>query len=253
MRTLITWIVALSLWAYAHIAVAGIWDFFIDEGVHLVVSDPYVEMRTGPGRGFPIFHVIEKGEKLHLFKKRTDWFKTETANGVVGWVKRDHLTKTLGLGGEEVTFTSPGQQDFIDRRLEFGFLGGDFDGAESLTTYVAYHLTSNISAELKYTQTFSPIANNKLRAFNMVHTPFPSWRISPFVTVGRGKIDISPSSSLVQSEERQNSLYTVGGGAFIYISRRFLGRIEYNKHTLLTQRAANDEIEEWKAGFSVFF
>ena len=253
MRTLNTWVIALSLWAFPHIAMAGIWDYFKKDGVHLVVTEPFIEMRTGPGRGFPVFHSIEKGETLHLFKKRTDWFKAKTQKGIVGWVKRDDLAKTLGPNGETVAFLAPGREDYVDRRYEFGVLYGDFEGTTALTTYASYHLTPNISAELKQTKTFSSIANNTLRAFNMVHKPFPNWRISPFVTLGRGELEISPNASLVQSEERKNSLYTVGGGAFVYISRRFLARIEYNKHTLLTKREANEEVEEWKAGFGVFF
>ena len=33
-----------------------------DEYRTVTVADPYLEMRTGPGRGYPIFHVIERGE-----------------------------------------------------------------------------------------------------------------------------------------------------------------------------------------------
>lgn len=253
MTKIITWVLALCFSTFTHVVYAGFWDFFKDEGVELVVIDPFIEMRTGPGRGYPVFHSIEKGEKLHIFKKRTDWFKVTTESGVKGWVKREDLRFTLGLQGQPVAFINPGRQDFIDRRWEFGVLGGDFQGADSLTTYGGFHLTRNIAAEVKHTQTFSPIANNTLTAVNAVHKPFPTWRISPFFTIGAGEITISPSSTLVQSEDRQNPVYTVGGGAFVYISRRFLMRIEYNNHTLLTKRAANEEVEEWKAGFSVFF
>lgn len=248
-----TCVVIFCLCLTAQTANAGFWDWFKDDGVHLVVVDPYVEMRTGPGRGYPVFHVIEKGESLHLFKKRTDWFKTETEDGVKGWVKRADLVKTLGPDGSPVDFSAPGRQDFVDRRWEFGALGGQFETADSLTTYIAFHLTPNISTEARYTQTFSEIANNKMWSVNAVHKPFPNWRISPFFTLGAGEIDISPSSTLVQSEDRQNPTYTVGAGTFVYVSRRFLFRLEYNNHTLLTKRPENEEVEEWKAGFSVFF
>ncbi|WP_245929298.1 SH3 domain-containing protein [Agarilytica rhodophyticola] len=246
-------VVISCLCCLAPVAQAGIWDFFVDEGLHLVVSDPYVEMRTGPGRGYPVFHVIEKGQTLHLFKKRTDWYKAETKDGVKGWIKRSELSKTLGPDGSEVDFSAPNWQDYVDRRWEFGVLGGNFESSDALTTYLGFNLTQNISAELKYTQTFSSVSNNKLLSINAVHKPFPSWKISPFFTLGAGEIKISPSSSLVRSEERENPVYTVGGGTFVYISRRFLFRLEYNNHTLLTKREDNEEVEEWKAGFSVFF
>lgn len=245
---------ALALFCcFISVSHAGVLDFFKKEGVHLVVIDPFVEMHTGPGRGFPVFHVIEKGEKLHLFKRKNDWFKTRTEDGVVGWVKREELIKTLGPDGSEIDFSAPNWQDYVDRRWEFGVLGGNFAEAEALTTYIGFHLTQNISTELKYTQTFSSIGNNKLLSINAVHKPFPSWRISPFFLLGTGEIDISPNSTLVQSEDRENPVLTVGGGALIYVSRRFLLRLEFNNHTLLTKREENEEVDEWKAGFSVFF
>jgi len=245
--------VVLCLLCFVKASHAGIWDFWKDEGLDLVVVDPFVDMRTGPGRGYPVLHVIEKGESLHLFKRRTDWFKTKTEDGIIGWVKRSDLAKTLGPDGGEVDFSAPGWEDYVDRRLEFGVLGGDFEGTDSLTTYLGFHLNQHISAELRFTQTFSSIANNKLLSINAVHKPFPSWKISPFFTIGTGEIEISPSSSLVQPETRENPVYTVGGGAFIYVSRRFLVRLEFNNHTLLTKREENEEVDEWKAGFSVFF
>lgn len=237
----------------AHNSHAGIRDFFTDDGVDLVVADPFVNMHTGPGRGFPVFHVIEKGETLHIFKQRTDWYKVETPDGIKGWIKREDLQKTLGPDGSEVDFSAPNWEDYVDRRFEFGFLGGELEGSDALTTYLAFHLTQHISTELKYTQTFSSVANNKLISINALHKPFPSWKISPFFTLGTGEIDIAPSSTLVQTENRENPVYTVGAGTLLYVSRRFLVRLEYNKHTLLTKREENEEVEEWKAGFSVFF
>lgn len=248
-----TWLIAFVTLCYAQFADAGFWDFFKRDGVQLVTTVPYVNMRTGPGRGFPVFHSLEKGEQFRVYKRRTDWFKVESSDGVKGWVHRSDLIETEGTQGEEVAFAAIGREDYINRRLEFGILSGDFGGTESMTTYLGFHLTQNISFELKRTETFSPVANNKLTALHAVHRPFPTWRVSPFFTLGTGEIEISPSSSLVQPEERTNPVYTVGGGTFVYLSRRFLGRLEYNNHTLITSRNVNEEVEEWKLGFSVFF
>ena len=35
-------------------------------------------------------------------------------------------------------------------------------------------------------------------------------------------------------------------------SKRFIFRVEYKHHTVLTSRDDNEEIDEWIAGFSVF-
>lgn len=224
-----------------------------DKSVEVVVTDAYAEMHTGPGRGYPVFHTVEKGETIRILKQRTDWYKVETADGKVGWVWRAEFSNTLGKAGELVDLSAPGREQFDERRWELGVGGGSFSGARAMNTYVGFHLTHNIATELRFTEAFGSFSNSKMVTLNAVHQPFPEWRVSPFFTLGTGGILISPSSDIVQTEDRENGVLTVGGGFIFYASRSFLFRVEYNDHTLLTKREYNEEVDEWKAGFSVFF
>ena len=224
-----------------------------DKGVEVTIIDPYVEMHTGPGRGYPIIHVAEKGETIVLLKKRTDWYKARTNKGRQGWIKRDELHATLGPDGPEIAFVLPGREEYLQRTWELGVLGGDFAGARGLSTYLGYHMTENLALEMKLTQAFGSFSNSKLASLNLTHQPYPNWYISPFFTMGAGMIQIAPSSDLVQAEDREDPMLTVGGGMLIYVSRSFLLRLEYNDHKILTTRENNEEVEEWKAGISVFF
>jgi len=224
-----------------------------EKGVKVVVTDAFAEVHTGPGRGYPIFHTIEKGEEIRILKRRTDWYKIQTDDGKKGWVARDEFTNTLGLQGERIDLSPPGREAFDERRWELGFGGGNFSGARGLNTYFGYHMTRNLAAELRFTQAFGSFSDSKMLTLNAVHTAFPDWRVSPFFTLGTGAILISPSSDIVQGENRENGVLTVGGGFTFYLNRSFLVRIEYNDHTLVTKRESYDEVDEWKAGFSIFF
>lgn len=241
------------LWIMLCISFLSAPGFAKDKGVDVVVTDAYAEMHTGPGHSHPIFHVVEKGETLHITKRYTDWYKARTLKGKVGWVHRDELRDTLGLQGEEIVFNEADREAYRDRTWELGVGGGSFSGSRSLSTYLGLHMTRNLSTELRYTQAFGSFSNSKLLALNILHEPFPDWKVSPFFTLGSGVIRINPSSDIVQTEERDNSVLTVGGGFLFYVSRSFLFRVEYNDHTLLTERESNEEVDEWKAGFSVFF
>lgn len=233
---------------------AGAFDLFKNETFEVTITDAYVEMHTGPSRGFPITHVAEKGETITLLKKRTDWYKARTRKGITGWIYRDELHATLGgPEGPALTFSRPGREEYYYRKGELGVLGGSFEGARALTTYAGYHFTPNVSTELKITQAFGSFSNSKMASLNVVHQAFPNWYASPFFTLGAGMIHISPSSDLVQVEDREDPVLTVGAGVFVYLSRSFLLRVEYNDHKVLTTRENNEEVEEWKAGFSVFF
>ena len=52
----------------------------------VTVAEPYLEMHTGPGRGYPVFNVVERGDEVELLKRRTEWFKVRDARGREGWV-----------------------------------------------------------------------------------------------------------------------------------------------------------------------
>src|SRR5258708_2467453 len=66
----------------------------------LVVTDPYLEMHSGPGRGFPVVYVIGRDELLTVLYSRTDWFKVRAPHGEEGWVRRADLARTLLESGE---------------------------------------------------------------------------------------------------------------------------------------------------------
>ena len=87
---------------------------------------------------------------------------------------------------------------------------------------------------------------------SIVMSPFPEWRVSPFFQIGTGMINVSPQTTIVQSDDRTDEIVHVGAGADIYISKRFIFRAEYKRHTVLTSRDDNEEIDEWTAGFSFF-
>ena len=65
----------------------------------VVITDPYIEMHTGPGQGYPIFNVEDRGETIEVIKRHTDWFKVSTEKGKRGWVAAEQLARTLQTDG----------------------------------------------------------------------------------------------------------------------------------------------------------
>ena len=87
---------------------------------------------------------------------------------------------------------------------------------------------------------------------NVVMYPFPEWRVSPYFTIGTGIIHTEPQTTVIQAEDRTDEVVNAGLGANIYLTRRFVMNFEYRRHTVLSSRDDNQEINEWKTGFSVF-
>jgi len=221
--------------------------------VEVVVAGPYLEMHTGPGRGYPVFHVVDRGDTITVVKRRTDWFKVRTAKGKQGWVKRAEMEQTLSPEGEQTYFSEAGFGDFSRRRWEAGVMVGDFEGADEITAYAGYAMTPNLSIELSVSQVFGSFSDAVTGSVSILAQPFPEWRISPFFSLGTGVIYTDPNVTLVDELDRTEQIASVGVGVRMYLTRRFIFRAEYKNHVIFQDTNDNQEINEWKAGFAFFF
>lgn len=219
------------------------------------ILEAYIDIRTGPGRGYPVFYVAEKGEWVEILKRKTEWFKVRTEREKEGWIHRDQIEKTISTRGEPVVFRDPTLASFSERRWELGYLAGDLEGADVISGYASWHFTENLSTEFQFAEASGSFSDSRYITLNIVNQPFPTWRYSPFVSLGFGRINIDPTTVLVQAQDdaRSDEMLNVGAGVRVYLTRRFLLRAEYKNYVILTNRNDNQEIEEWKAGFAVFF
>lgn len=239
------WLVMLCLGVAAASAIAA--------PVAVEVADPFIELHTGPGEDYPIFHVVERGAEVEILRRRTDWFQVRARGDRTGWVHLGQMEQTLGPDGQPTRFTTPGVADYLQRRWELGFLGGDFGGASLISVYGARALTGNLSLELGLGQALGDYSSTWIARVALQHQPFPEWRVSPFFQLGAGIVRVEPSATLVQTVDREDEFAQVGVGARMYLSKKFFLRAEYNNYLILTTRDDNEDIDEWKLGFGFFF
>lgn len=219
----------------------------------VTVKAPYIDLRTFAGRGYPIFHVIEREDKVLIHKSRHDWFKVETLNGKVGWVARNDLSNTVNGDNVPLNFRNDGWQDHTEYPAEMGIYAGTIEGTIAYSAFVSYSFTPHIAADIKYTQAFGNFSNLKVASLGISHQPFPFWRLSPFFRIGSGVIQTNPNTVLVETEDREDPIISVGGGLIFHATSHLVLRVEYDNHRILTTRNVNEEVEEWKAGFGVLF
>lgn len=217
------------------------------------IADPYIEMHTGPGRGFPIFHVAERGETIEVTTRRTDWFKVRTEGGKQGWVSAAQLSETLQPDGSPTEIRDPDRADYVARRRELGFMLGDFDGANIMTLYGAWLFSDNMSLELRTSAITGDFSSGWMLNANLLHQPFPRWYVSPYFALGTGLLRIEPKATLVEAEDRTDQEAHVSFGLRSHLGRRFLLRAEYTSYVVFTERDNNEEPNAWTLGFSFFF
>lgn len=225
-----------------------------DEAADMVlVADPYLELRTGPGRSYPIFYVAERGEWIEILKRHTDWFKVRTSRDKQGWVTRGQMENTLTDAGARKTFRDVLLYDYLQRRMEFGFSVGRFDNDPMITARLGYRMHDNFLAELAFSQIAGDFSSTTLIYGAIVSQPFPEWRASPFFTIGMGRFKNTPKATLVSAIETEADLANAGLGMRYYLTRRFILRADYKQHIALISHDRTDSYQEWSMGISFFF
>jgi hypothetical protein len=219
----------------------------------VVVQDPYLEFHSGPGRGYPVFHVVDRGDEVELVRRRTDWIKVRTARGREGWVHRAQLERTLTPQGDAVRLPGPSPESRTGHRWETGLVTGDFGGANLVSVTASYALTRSLHARLDVSHLLGDYSNGWLATAGLLHPFNPDWRITPFVSLGGGMVHISPNATVVVPGDRTDPTAYAGLGLRGYLTNRFLLQGEYRKFVVLTSRDDNEEIDEWTVGFTYFF
>ena len=224
-----------------------------DDYPRVQVVDPYLEMQTGAGSGYPIYHVVERGEWVQILKRKTEWFKVRTDKGREGWVRREQMEQTLTPAGTALELPDVAEGDFVRRHWEIGISTGDFSGATIISAWSGYGFTRNLSVELSASHVLGSYSSSIMGNVALLAHPFPEWRFSPYFTLGTGVIQTTPKTSLVQTQDRTNNTSHVGLGLRVYLAKRFTLRFDYKSLVIFSSQDDNQEINVWQIGFSAFY
>jgi len=223
------------------------------EYLQLFVAEPYLELHTGPGRGYPVFHAVPRDASVDVLFRRTDWFKVRTEHGVEGWASQADMLKTVLADGSPFKFEVGNQAGFSSHRFELGVFAGEYGGANLLSAYWSVSLNPQMAVEAAAGQFLGRFSNGETGDLGFAHVISPDTRWSPFLTLGVGVVHIEPKATLVAPANRTEQTAYVGGGIRYYLTRRFFMRAEYKAHFIFTKRNANEEADEWKLGFGFFY
>jgi hypothetical protein len=227
-----------------------------DSGYLVTIADPFIELHTGPSAGYPIFHVVDRGQRVRIIRQKTNWFRLETSDGVSGWASREQMRQTLLPSGEQFKLVELDESDFEKRKWVLGFSGGEFESAPAFTFFGGYSFTENLAAEVHIGQSVGSDSSSRFIKGNLLLQPLADLSWSPYLTLGFGRIEITPSSILIAPRDEVNNFAQAGIGIQRFISRSFLFRFEINEYVIFSSdstRNDNEVVDEWKLGFAVFY
>lgn len=225
--------------------------------MRLTVIDPYAEVRTGPGRGYPVFYAIEEGETIDVITRRPGWFEVRAASGQTGWTSTAELSRTMQASGEPADLPTVSYGDYLSRSWRSGlktgqFVKGELDGIDMFSATGGYRVFSWFGVELELGKVFGNDVRGRFYGFNALVEPFTRWRVSPFITYGTGKLNIDSQPKLVPLTIEESDFDTYSFGVNYYIGRNFLVKGVYRWYTVDTD-INTERVEAWNIGFNAFY
>lgn len=217
------------------------------------VTDPYLEFRTGPGRGYPIHYVAAREEWVTISMRHTDWYKVTAANGREGWVHRRQLQSTLTEFGGTKAFRDIVVDDYLSRKVEFGAAWGRFKNEPMLKLFTSYKLHESIAVEATVGQVQGIFSGTDFWHLNLQMEPWSDRRLSPFAAIGFGRFKNIPNESLVGALPTNANLAGGQVGVRWYLTERFVVRADYSIYTAFVADTRSLEYRAITAGLSFFF
>lgn len=225
--------------------------------VEVAVMDTFAEVRTGPGRGYPVIHTVEQGERIELITQRPGWYEIQSVSGHKGWTSAREISRTIQATGEPADLPNVGYGDYINRRWWTGFSGGrflsgDFDSFDVITLVAGYRFNQWISGGLEHGRAYGSDTTGRQYGGIFIVEPFSSWRLSPTVSLGVGRLALDNQPRQVTFDAADANYYSVGFGAAYYLGRRFVAKAE-GRYYYAEADENSDNMFSLDFGFTTFF
>lgn len=216
-------------------------------GNEYVVVAEFVEMHTGPAEGFPIFHASEKGEILHVFKRKNQWFQVEDKEGRKGWVEGDHLAQRLfGAKNQRRNFLYRGDKKHVS--LSYGILNRD--GVFALG--MGYRIMKNSVGVLNLSKVVGDYSNSLILQPEVIFSASQNSKLVPELLLGYGLFWNQPRSTLVDGANSMSSLLSTGAGLKYNLSESF-SVFSHLKANIVLADSGNKRYWGWQSGFGTLF
>ena len=223
----------------------------------LALSEPFVNLHTGPGRGYPVFHVAARGEVVQLLLAHTGWVKLRLSTGIEGWAPRDALQGTLQAAG-----VAPGAFDrwaeaYLRGRLEAGAAWGRFQRQPMLKLGLRYGLSEAIALQAVAGQVQGLYSGTDFWQADVVLEPMTDRALSPLFAVGVGRFRNIPNASLVEQGTTNANLAHAGLGLGWRFGgsdgRRYRLHAEWSHYVALLSEQRSREYRAFSVGLSFHF
>src|SRR5690606_21852124 len=221
------------------------------QALQATVIDPYLELHTGPGRGYPVIYVVEKGATIGIVSRRTSWYLVVDQQGKSGWVKRERLARTLVDTGIPVALPETRHSDFLQHRARLGFTLGWQESAEQVAAMAGFRLSRHLGIEAEIGQLFSATTDGQQYSASLLLEPTDRWAFTPFLSLGYGRQELELKNKLPGNQPVSDDFRSLGAGVNWYIGFNFVLRARYRTRDIHSDnQTVNTDL--WRIGIMSF-
>ncbi len=213
-----------------------------------VVVEAFLEIHIGPGRSYPVFYIAEKGERISLLKRRTDWYKVRLPRGQEGWVHRHEVAKTIQNSGYQKNWGERLFDNYIEDQLKLGWAWGVFDNDTVIYIRSTYFLSEALSAEVSAGFASGDFGGTDLYLAGLTITPWRSKWFSLNGSLGGGLIQTNPANLLIAAKSEDYPTAYAGIGFSAPLFRGLSLRGDFRRFTLLIDTERISDVEEYSLG-----
>ncbi len=222
------------------------------EPLRLYVTEPYLDLRTGPADGHPVTQVVARGEAVEALFQRGEFVKLRTERGVEGWARASDLNRARLADGNAPRFPERTRDGFGDRRWEAGALAGESDGTKLAAVYGSLRLAPGLRGELSGGNVLSGSRSLYIFEAGLDYSVLRGARVEPFVMAGYGVAQVTEGLPLAGSTERSDRTAYAGIGVRAALTGPLFLRVDLRRRFIYASGAKTEEISEWRIGIGFF-
>ncbi|MDH3948891.1 MAG: outer membrane beta-barrel protein [Gammaproteobacteria bacterium] len=220
--------------------------------VVLEVAEPFIEMHTGPGRGYPVFNVVEQGGSIEILMRRASWYKIRTVDNKTGWTSASSLAHTLEPTGVPVDLPEVSHGDYLESSWRIGFTSGQLEGSNSVSLTAGYRPLSWAGIEIEVGRFFDDSVTSDYYGINLLVEPASNWIVTPYVSLGIGEFMFNSRHKVLVNDTGSQNYGSAGAGVGYYFGRSIVVRGGYRAYSV----SSNEDrvwLNAWTIGLSTFF
>lgn len=240
------WGLCIAAWAIAPAAAAE------REPLRLFVTEPYLDLRTGPALGHPVTQVVVRGEAVDVLFQRGEFVKLRTERGIEGWALAADLNRARLADGGPPRFPERTSEGFAGRRWEASVLAGESGGVKLAAVQAGLRLAPGLQAELSASNVLSGSRSLYLIEAGLNYAFLRGSRIEPFVMAGYGLAQETEGLPLAGSTGRSDRTAYAGAGLRAPLIGPLFLRIDLRRRFVHASGADTEEISEWRIGIGFF-